>query len=319
MRSLILLSTLLICSRILAFDGKEPEYKRMNPWQVVMDEKDTDIPNGKAIFKVTLRAEGGIMQLQKKGEKSKEVWRSDSVGDRFHITLDTGTYTISFSKKGNYHPTTRTIHLRNQHFYEARVYIHRIRNIRTKKPAIYIYNDEPTKLNLNFEANGSVDFVYPEKPQSGWTIQTKEDGRLLVDGKSYDYLFWEGHRPTPSIDKSVGFNVTADQVIPFLEIQLTALGMNDREKQDFIAYWGPQLIKNKLNFVQFMVGESYNEHIATLDCDQQIDTEIRVFMVYESIDSPLPVNDQTFQAPVRQGLTLVEWGGGELPKVEFEN
>ncbi len=317
-----LITSILLLS-LSAFAGKgegRDLYKRMNPWQLVLNEKDNDVPKGKAIFKVTVQAPNTVMSLKKKGDEEwKEMWKSDSAGAQFHVTLDTGRYDISFVRKGEYYPTTNTIELKNRHFYEARVYIHRIRRIRTKKPAIYLYSDEETELNLDFEANGNVNFVYPQKPAAGWNIETQANGKIKVDGKMYDYLFWEGDRPVPTIDRSLGFNVASNEVVPFLEAQLSDMGLNARETQDFIAYWGPQLTKNNLNFVQFMVGEAYNEHIATIQSDKNIDTEIRVFMVYESIEAPLPVIEQSFEAPERTGLTLVEWGGGELPTLELEN
>ena len=109
-----------------------------------------------------------------------------------------------------------------------------------------------------------------------------------------------------------GFVVEGNYVSKFLDDKLTAIGLNSREKQDFISYWGPELCKNKLNQVSFIFADEYDKEIGKLKSSVPIDTEIRVFMIYKAIDSPIDIEEQVLPSYERKGFTIVEWGGGEV-------
>lgn len=53
-------------------------------------------------------------------------------------------------------------------------------------------------------------------------------------------------------------------------------------------------------------------HLARLTVDPQPDMVIRVFMAWSSLEAPVQVEPQVLQVPVREGFTVVEWGGGEV-------
>ena len=154
--------------------------------------------------------------------------------------------------------------------------------------------------------------------RNGWQVNVGANGQLFVNDKPYDYLFWEGRTPIiPELKE--GFIVQGEEVVSFLEEKLTHLGLNDREANDFITYWGPILVRNAYTKVSFIVNEHYDAAIAGIETDVPIDTEIRVFMVYERVDGPLPIVEQELPTFQRRGLTLVEWGGGEVVDTPIEN
>jgi hypothetical protein len=51
---------------------------------------------------------------------------------------------------------------------------------------------------------------------------------------------------------------------------------------------------------------------AALTTQPQADTIIRVFMTWQASESYVNLPAQELTAPVRQGFTLVEWGGVEI-------
>ena len=89
------------------------------------------------------------------------------------------------------------------------------------------------------------------------------------------------------------------------------MGLNDRESNDFITYWLPDLMQHEFNLISFH-NQKYSEYVG-LSVDPKPDTLIRVYMVWKGLEGPVDVKSQTIEntAP-RQGKTIVEWGGTEL-------
>ena len=191
-------------------------------------------------------------------------------------------------------------------------------DIEFAKPVIYLYPEEPCEVEVDLALDGTIETVYPaftedrSSSEGCWRVQANPDGTLrdLASGREYGYLFWEG-RSTEAPDFSQGFCVAGADTAPFLEGALHDLGLTDKEADDFITYWLPQMQANPYNLIAFQ-GESY-ERAAQLTVSPQPDTTIRVFMAWSSLEAPVQVEPQVLRAPVREGFTVVEWGGGEVP------
>lgn len=186
------------------------------------------------------------------------------------------------------------------------------------KPVIYLYPEESCEVEVGLALDGTIETVYPafteerSSSEGCWRVQANPDGTLrdLASGREYGYLFWEG-RSTEAPDFSQGFCVAGADTAPFLEGALHDLGLTDKEADDFITYWLPQMQANPYNLIAFQ-GESY-ERAAQLTVSPQPDTTIRVFMAWSPLDAAVQVEPQVLRAPVREGFTVVEWGGGEVP------
>jgi hypothetical protein len=137
-----------------------------------------------------------------------------------------------------------------------------------------------------------------------------------VNGKDYDYLFWDAKVPASQFNQTIssGFFVNRDSLVPFFERNLTKMGLNAREQQDFITYWVPIMNKNESSFVHFMFTEEY-DNIATINISPKPDHLFRVFMAWGDADAfdYGEVNEQEIPFVTREGFTVIEWGGGEIP------
>ena len=77
---------------------------------------------------------------------------------------------------------------------------------------------------------------------------------------------------------------------------------------DFITYWMPEMQGNAYNLINFSTTE-YAE-TAPLTVTPAPDTLLRVHMVYMPLSEPIEIKEQEIPAaPVRNGFTVVEWGG----------
>lgn len=177
------------------------------------------------------------------------------------------------------------------------------------KPVIYLYPQEDMDVQVQVDfANGGFTCTYPAYDQ-GWHVRAKPDGTLVnqADGREYSYLYWEGESSI-AWDMSQGFCVPRDETAAFLQDKLAVLGLTPREYNEFIVYWLPLLEENPYNLITFQQA-AYTDNIH-LQVTPEPDSLLRVYMVYQPLQAPIEVPAQPLSGFVRQGFTVVEWGGG---------
>ncbi len=175
------------------------------------------------------------------------------------------------------------------------------------KPVIYLYPEEPTEVTVKLDYNGELTCTYPDY-DNGWEVTAYSDGRLInrQDGNEYSYLFWEG-KSKIKYDMSKGFVVKGEDTAEFLREKLEYMGLTPKEYNEFIVYWLPQMKENPYNLITFQNG-IYTDN-AKLDIKPEPDSILRVFMAFKPLAKPVTVREQTLEPFVRQGFTVIEWGG----------
>ena len=181
-----------------------------------------------------------------------------------------------------------------------------------KKPILYLYPEEETELTVKLGRPEAITASYPAYGD-GWRVSARPDGTLtdLDSGRSLYALYWEGaFDVTPAIDE--GFVVAGQDTAAFLEEKLAALGLTEREAEEFIVYWLPNLQQNPYNLIRFERMEEIDAAMP-LAFSVEPETRIRVFMVYRPLEEAVEIPEQVLpETPVRRGFTGVEWGGSEL-------
>jgi hypothetical protein len=203
------------------------------------------------------------------------------------------------------------------HLYFQHLYIHHA----VKKPVIYLYPETTTAVSVDLKTVGALTFTYPLL-NNGWNVVAQPDGTLTCNGKDYPYLFWEAEQNVQNPFKSdqfTGFKVAGKDAVAFLEEKLTLIGFNDRERTDFITFWGPQLAANNYTNITFQFNESCNQY-ANLSIFPQPENINRVYMVWSKTD--VNALDKTITPQVlptlnRSGFDVLEWGGVEIMNVEL--
>lgn len=180
------------------------------------------------------------------------------------------------------------------------------------KPIIYLYPQTPTVCSVKLTLNGALTCTYPDY-ENGWDNFTAyPDGTLIFpDGKEYYALYWEGVQHG-NWDFSKGFCVRGEDTASFLEWALAAQGLTPREANEFIVYWLPRMQGNEYNVISFQT-DAYTDG-AVLDISPAPDSLLRVFMTYYASDAYVDIPPQEFASFIRQGFTVVEWGGSEVIK-----
>lgn len=173
------------------------------------------------------------------------------------------------------------------------------------KPVIYLYPKTETTVSVKVGADiTKSDPVY----NLGWTALAKPNGKLTVDGKSYDSLFWEGtgFGTYPAITS--GTVVTRANVSATISSQLSTMGLNAKEIADFKDFWMSRMPATPYVRLSWLTTEQMNT-LAPLKVSPKPDTMIRVFLDFEGLQTKATIAQQTLPHYQRNGFTLVEWGG----------
>ena len=176
------------------------------------------------------------------------------------------------------------------------------------KPVIYLYPEKTTDISVALHYTGKLTCTYPPIG-NGWHVTAQPDGTLInhADKKEYSYLFWEGDSDT-RFDMSRGFVVAGKDTAAFLQEKLAFMGLTQREYNEFIVYWLPQMQDNPYNLITFQ-DKDYTDQ-AKLVITPNPDSLLRVFMVYKPLHQKITVPEQKLNRFTRKGFTVVEWGGG---------
>ena len=186
-----------------------------------------------------------------------------------------------------------------------------------KKPVIYLYPKETMDISVQINLkNSKFTTIYPKfNDENTWKVKAKpngdilingKNGDILINGKTYPYLFWEAESYNPHYTNE-GFIVSEDNAEEFLEEKLNILGLNEKEKTDFITFWLPVLLKNKLSLCSFQTEKFFENK--ELNITPKPDSMIRIFLVIKKLDTPINVKEQKLVSVERKGYTVVEWGG----------
>ncbi|SFA89476.1 hypothetical protein SAMN05216249_104144 [Acetitomaculum ruminis DSM 5522] len=184
--------------------------------------------------------------------------------------------------------------------------------VQVKKPVIYLYPKEETKVSVSLDYKGDFSCIYPAFDHDNtWVVTATPEGEIKDNnGQLYNYLYWEGVSKE-EYDFSKGYCIKGKDTEKFLEKELSKLGLNRKEANEFIVYWLPLMKDNKYNVISFQK-EAYTDS-AKLISSPKADTLIRVFMAWYASDEFVNINEpDDDKTPIRQGFTIVEWGGSKV-------
>lgn len=303
--------------------AKRETRKRIPDFYVTSTERNKELTKEEALFSITIGNEDFSGYI----ENGLEVLASCN-GERFDYNLKEGlTHTLKvkpgkyiFQFYVEYYEEIYSDSVTIQPGYQSNIQLFfREANYPSleEKPVIYLYPKTDLNVRVSVQPKGKMTFTYPEIG-TGWEGTAHPDGSITVNTKTYPYLFWEAEQliSASTIDLKKGFVVKGTDAIPFLEKQLTKMGLNEREQTDFITYWGPRMAANNQQFVHFLVNAKCND-IADLNISPKPDAIYRIFMVWSPLSEGEVMNLEPQELPVmdRSGFHAVEWGGSEIPAI----
>ena len=175
------------------------------------------------------------------------------------------------------------------------------------KPVLYLYPEKETNVTVTFKNPYMLTTTYP-KYINKWEVTAKPNGDLYdKKGKYYYALYWEELK-NHEISFDEGFYVEGKDAINFLEDKLSYIGLNEKERNEFIMYWLPILEKNGKNLIYFELTEERDKN-SPLIIEPKPDSILRLAMHVKKVDKKTNIKEQKLASFNRTGFTAVEWGG----------
>ncbi len=311
---------LFLCS----FDLGEKTPESMPEYDVKLIKADASLPNGtgQVIFSFTSDGNTTIRDSIKLSYNGVTKTVFTGADGKASLGLKAGKYKFQFYQDSDHYEIyTDSINIKAGWQTGITVYFQNSNYpVIAEKPVIYFYPDATQQVSVQLNVTGELGFTYPVY-NNGWNFTADPDGTIHMNDKEYDYLFWDGetHVNMQSIERFDGYLVKRDSLPYFFETQLTAMGLNAREQEDFITYWCPRMQKNETSYIHFMFKEEY-ESVASLNITPKPDNLFRVFMLWDDgngID-PNAIQPQTIEPLSREGFTVVEWGGGQCDFFDYQ-
>ncbi|MEY4722826.1 MAG: hypothetical protein RLZZ324_339 [Candidatus Parcubacteria bacterium] len=177
------------------------------------------------------------------------------------------------------------------------------------KPVIYLYPPKTQPVTVHLTPQGGFTKSEPAY-EGGWNVVAHTDGSLLNlrDGKTYPYLFWEGRGGAYETPRDFWVVARAD-VPEFLRVTLARIGLNEKERADFMEFWLPRMTAAPWYKLGFH-GTQVMDALAPMTLSAPVDSRLRILMDYQELQAPVPAHPPVLGAPfARKGFTVVEWGG----------
>lgn len=177
------------------------------------------------------------------------------------------------------------------------------------KPVLYLYPTKKTNITVTFTNPKMLTTTYP-KYNGSWQVVAYPNGDLYDKSNNYYYaLYWEEIK-NHEVDFKEGFYVTKENAISFLEEKLTIIGLNAKERNEFIMYWLPVLENNGKSLVYFELTEERDAY-SKIIINPKPDSLLRVAIHVKKVTKKANIKGQELATFKRTGFTAVEWGGVE--------
>ena len=169
-----------------------------------------------------------------------------------------------------------------------------------RKPVLYLYPETETNVEVKFSKPELLTTTYPKYVDS-WNVKVLPSGDMYdQNGKYYYALYWE-EISTNKFNFNEGFYVEKDNAIEFLEEKLSILGLNDKERNEFIMYWLPILEQNQKSLVYFETTESLQKE-NELIINPKPDSLLRIRMHVKKVNHKTEIKEQELPNFERKGL-----------------
>ena len=179
-------------------------------------------------------------------------------------------------------------------------------DILARKPAIYLYPETTIQVKVDLFLKGEITVSEPLYG-NGWDVIAYPNGAIESTEGKHDYLFYEAKLDKIDLPQK-GWCIDFDSIESWMTKTLDKLGLNEKESGEFKEYW-----LDTLPFMPFyeirLLSQEYIDDYMGLEISPAPDTIIRVHLYFEGISNYTSIENPIISKPVRNGFTVVEWGG----------
>lgn len=172
------------------------------------------------------------------------------------------------------------------------------------KPNIYLYPEREEVIEVTFRYPGQLTTVIPDY-SNYWKVSASPEG-LLND--RYDFLFYEALVQEIFFQKDFGWKLPVDDREGALEEILDLYGFNFQEKTDFIEFWIEKLDQDT-EYLVYPQETVIIDRVMPLETTPETTRSYRIWFYFIPADDTEIIEPESVEVIVREGFTLVEWGG----------
>ncbi|WP_411682744.1 leucine-rich repeat domain-containing protein [Clostridium thailandense] len=182
----------------------------------------------------------------------------------------------------------------------------KINEMLAKKPNIYLYPEKTEELSVYVTPKGKITKSIPEY-NGGWKVTVDPSGKI---DNTYDFLFYEAsinHQFT--LDK--GWIVNKGSFNEEMNSILTSIGLNSKEKADFIEYWSKELNWKTDRYAAYYIDPKEINEAIKLNLSKEPTSILRVYFYFVPLkdNENLQIKKPEIKEFERNGFTVIEWGG----------
>jgi len=170
---------------------------------------------------------------------------------------------------------------------------------------LYLYPTEEAKISVQ---SGALIFnTSPVSIGRGWNVVASPDGTIQARGGTYDKISYDYIASAPA--RSDGLVVSQVQLQPTLTGYAEKLGLNAKEKADFVSFWMDKLSGTApyIQISHYSMKESAK--IVNLDIDPKPDTFVPIVMYFKKLYLPTVLPQPKFEKFERRGFVALDWSG----------
>ncbi len=162
---------------------------------------------------------------------------------------------------------------------------------------------------------GEITSRYPviqDNENNTWLVKANRNGELFYNERKHYYLFWECFF-NKDFCMEEGFVIEGKESYEFFEEKLEYLGFKEKEANDFITYWCPNII-SLFTENNHKIEEPQDEE-ELFDEEELVDCVKRVFITFKLLEEEVSVpiqNIDEFKIENREGFFVLEWGGSQI-------
>ena len=175
------------------------------------------------------------------------------------------------------------------------------------KPNIYLYPEEEQDISVIFDSPELLLTVIPDY-NSGWYATVSPDGKMIVDGEEYGYLFYESMTGDYMMQKDEGFIVPIQNREEFFKYISNYYGFNEQETNDFVTFWCERLDSDK-EYIMYPQHTDIIDVLMAVKINPMPKSIFRIWFLFYENDNITEIRKPKRVIASRDGYTMVEWGG----------
>lgn len=175
------------------------------------------------------------------------------------------------------------------------------------KPNIYLYPEEEEDISVVFDSPELLLTVIPDY-NNGWYPRVSKDGKMIIDGYEYGYLFYESMTSDYNMQKVSGFVVPIENRKQFFTDVANYYGFNEVETYDFVTFWCSRLDSTK-EYVMYPQLTDTIDVLMPVKINPNPQSIFRIWFLFYEKDGDIELIKPVKEEARREGYTMVEWGG----------